>query len=202
MKKVTHEADRLFLGIGYFKRSRACCSPAEALLLERFLERSYEIESDRESFSPIRILRVRCLIHLVDELPASRYFSISRVYRRTCHTHTHTHTHTDIGTGVRTRRGSLERSRVVISARSVRTLSPYRINEWLDWSGTMNEHRRVLYKRARCGRLRRLLLSANKIPLRWLARVLIRLSLDAGFFLEIVVPIATFQTVDSTYRSR
>lgn len=117
-------------------------------------------------------------------------------------TPTHTHTHTDIGTGVRTRRGSLERSRVVISARSVRTLSPYRINEWLDWSGTMNEHRRVLYKRARCGRLRRLLLSANKIPLRWLARVLIRLSLDAGFFLEIVVPIATFQTVDSTYRSR
>lgn len=81
---VTREVDRLFLSIGYFKRSHAW-----ALLL-RFLERSYEIESDRESFSPIRILRVRCLIHLVDEL-VGRYFSISRVYRRTYHTHTHIH---------------------------------------------------------------------------------------------------------------
>lgn len=91
-------------------------------LLLRFLERSYEIESDRESFSPIRILRVRCLIHLVDELVGTSRFH-EYIVGRITPTHTHTHT------GARTRRGSLERSRVVISARSVRTLSPYRINE-------------------------------------------------------------------------
>lgn len=54
----------------------------------------------------------------------------------------------------------------------------------LEWNYEWTPHSsRVLYKRARCGRLRRLLLSANKIPLRWLARVLIRLSLWRRLFL-------------------
>lgn len=57
----------------------------------------------------------------------------------------------------------------------------------LEWNYEWTPHSsRVLYKRARCGRLRRLLLSANKIPLRWLARVLIRLSLWRRLFLGIV----------------
>lgn len=54
----------------------------------------------------------------------------------------------------------------------------------LEWNYEWTPHSsRVLYKRARCGHLRRLLLSANKIPLRWLARVLIRLSLWRRLFL-------------------
>ena len=51
-------ADRFSGGIGYFKYKRRALAERNGKPLPRFLERSYETESDRESFSPIRILSV------------------------------------------------------------------------------------------------------------------------------------------------
>lgn len=67
----------------------------------------------------------------------------------------------------------------------------------LEWNYEWTPHSttRVLYKRARCGRLRYLLLSANKIPVQRFAHVLIRLSLWRRHFLGSITSWLTIQKV-------